>query len=288
MSGIALKILAVFAITAMSAVIHGVSGQMPLGQLILGRSVFAIPVIVIYMAVQGTFPAALRTTHPRLHVRRNLFGVASMAMSFLSLSYLPVANAEALAYLTPVFSLALAAIILKERLTLHAIGAVALGFAGVLMMVAAALRMPGEGALIGVVAGLGFASTSAFVRVHVKAMTATERPSTIAFYFAVTGTVIGAGSLALARAPLGAGALGALALAGCLGAVAHIAAAEALKREAVTRLAPLEFTGLIWAVGFDVVLFRTWPGPWGWAGLTAILGAAVLVSLRGRRPIPRR
>ncbi len=44
-----------------------------------------------------------------LHVTRGLLGAFTMALSFLSLAYLPVANAQAIAYLAPIFTLPLAA-----------------------------------------------------------------------------------------------------------------------------------------------------------------------------------
>lgn len=285
-SGVALRILAVFLVTAMSAVIRLVTvavPDVPVGQIIFWRASVALIPIAGYMMVRGEFPVALTTRHPRLHITRSLLGVVAMFLMFTALRYLPVANAESLGYLGPVLALPLAAVMLGEQIRLVSKIAVGLGFAGVLAMMGAAFDMPGQGAVIGVVAAFLFACTTAFLRVYTKAMTATERPVTIAFYFAFTGAVVGALSAVIGWAVLPGWAMGMLALAGVLGGLGHIAGAEAMARAPVSVLAPLDFTGLIWAVGFDLILFSTLPTVWAWVGMALITGAAVLVMGRSGR-----
>ncbi|QOL80668.1 DMT family transporter [Pseudooceanicola spongiae] len=284
-AGIALRLLSAFLITAMSAAVHGVAATVPVGQIMFWRSAIALIPILGYMAWRGNFPAALLSRYPRLHATRGLLGAVSMALSFLSLAYLPVANAQALAYLAPVLSLPMAAFLLREKLSAPIIAAVALGFAGVIALLWEALDMPGEGALIGVAAGLAYAFTMAFVRVHTKRMTVTESSSTIAFYFAVVAALVG-----LATLPFGWVALDGthyvwLILAGLLGGIGHIVSNEATARAPVSTLAPFDFTGLIWALGFDLILFATFPGPLGLVGVAAITAAALLVTFAGH---PRR
>lgn len=280
-NAVALRVLAVFCMAAMSAVIHGISDRMPLGQMIAGRAGFSAPVIVLIMVIGGQWPQALRTAHPGLHLTRSLFGVMAMALSFVSLTYLPVAQAEALAYTAPVFSIALAAIMLSERVDARGVAAMGLGLCGVAVLTGAALERPGQGAVIGIAAGLGFALTSAFVRVHMKGMTATERPETIALYFSMTGCVLGLATLPFAAQTMSGGTWAWLAAAGCLGAFGHVLAAQALKLSTVTRLAPLDFTGLGWAVIFDVLAFGTRPTVVVACGLVLITASA-WVARRGR------
>lgn len=268
--GVGLRLLAAFLVTAMSAAVHGAAENVPIGQIMFLRSVLAIVPIALYMLWLGEFPSGLRTRHPRLHVTRGLFGAFPMAMSFLSLAYLPVANAQALAYLAPVLVLSLAAVLLNERLSPAIFIAVALGFAGVILLLWEGLELPGEGALIGVGAGLAYAVTMAFVRVHTKTMTRSESASCIAFYFAVVSAL----DWSVFRWLL---------LAGVIGGVGHIVSNEAVARAPVSALAPFDFTGLIWALGFDLVLFATAPGPLGYLGVFAITGAALIVSFAGRR-----
>lgn len=280
--GIALYLSATFLFTAMSAVIHLVTATVPLGEVIFWRSSVALVPIVLHMALRREFPAALATAHAGLHITRGLVGVTAMTFSFLSLRYLHVANAQALSYLSPILVLPMAALWARERIGWLVIGATAFGFAGVLAMIWESLEAPGNGALIGVAAGLAFAATSAFVRVHIRNMTRTERPSTIAFYFTVTGTVLGLASLPLGWTMPDAPTLLWLVLAGLLGGLAQIAMTEAVARAPVSTLAPLDYTGLIWALAFDVMIFGTPPGPLGLAGAVTITLAVLGVSLAPR------
>lgn len=282
-SGIGLRLLAAFLITAMAALVREVSDKATLGQIIFWRSAVALIPICIYMAVRGYFPAAIHTKNPRLHVLRGVLGVTAMGLSFISLAYLPIAHAEALGFLGPVLVLPAAALFLRETISARIIFAVALGFAGVIAMLWEGLTMPGKGAMIGVAAGLGFAGLSAIVRVQVKAMTRTEKPATIAFYFAVISSVVGLATLPFGWKSVDLYTLSLLASVGVLGGLAHIAATEAAARAPVSVLAPFDFTGLIWAVLFDFVLFATLPGLPGWLGIIAITLAGLIVMMPPRR-----
>ncbi|RNF35834.1 DMT family transporter [Paracoccus methylarcula] len=289
LTGVGLRLLAVFLITAMSAVIHAVGTGIELGQIIFWRSAIAMLPILVYMRLRGDFPQALRTSRPRLHLTRGLLGVATMALSFLSLIHLPVANAQAFGFLAPVLSLPLAALFLKEKLTLPILIGVLLGFSGVILMLFEAFEMPGDSALIGVAAGLGYATLMAVLRVYVKAMTRTERAATIAFYFALSGAVAGLATVVLGWTMPDTGQLAMLCGAGLLGGLAHIASTEAVARAPVSVIAPFDFTGLVWAAGFDLLFFQHLPGRWALIGMIAITAAALLVTFAGpRHPRPPR
>ncbi len=284
-SGIALRLATAALITFMSACVHAVSNQATLGQIIFWRSAVALVPITGYMILRGEFLSGLRTRNPRAHVSRSLLGSLAMACSFLSLAYLPVANATALAYLVPILSLPAAALLLGERLTPPVILGTALGFAGVIMMLAETLTAPdfATTALIGFGAGIGYALTMTFLRIHIKRMTETETPAAIAFWFALVSGLIG-----LATLPLGWGAVDmpghfALIGAGLFGGLAHIAATESIARAPVAALAPYDYTGMIWALALDALILAQLPGPWALSGILAITAGALIAVLDPRR-----
>lgn len=279
LQGIGLRLLSVLLMTTTSAAVHGAADTVPIGQIIFWRSSLALIPIVLYMALREDFPKVLATSRPGMHATRSLLGVFSMALLFIALANLPVAVAQALAYLAPVMILPLAAFQLKEPLGARKYISVAIGFGGVVALLWEALELPGEGAVIGIAAGLAYAVTMAFIRIHTKRMTMTERSSTIAFYFALVAAVVGLLTLPFGWVSLTMSQFGWLATAGLVGGAGHIVSNEAVARAPVSTLAPFDYTGLIWALGFDFVLFATLPGPLGLAGLLAITGAALLVSL---------
>lgn len=115
LTGILLRLLATLLITAMSAAVRQAAATLPVGQIMAWRSGVALIPILAYMALRGDLPAALFTRHPRLHLIRGGLGAVTMALSFASLAFLPVATAQALAFLAPVLVLPLAARMLGEQ-----------------------------------------------------------------------------------------------------------------------------------------------------------------------------
>lgn len=285
--GIGLRLFTTFLITAMAACIHAVSSSVELGQIIFYRSAFALVPICLYMLIRNEWPSALRTRRPGLHVTRSLLGAFSMGLSFISLTYLPVANAQSLSFLAPVLSLPLAALLLGEHLPRSVVLATIIGFGGVIILLWDALQSPSTDALVGVFAGLFFALTMSFVRVHTKTMTATESSSTIAFYFALVASLVGLATLPFGWSVLTNADWALLTLAGLIGGIGHIASNEAVARAPVSTLAPYDFTGLIWALGFDILLFTAWPSTTSLLGAAIITGAALLVTFASIRSKPK-
>lgn len=288
LNGIVLRLLSVAFFAAMSATVHGLSHSVPVGQIVFWRSFVAIIPIVIYMAWIGRFPNGFLTKRPGGHLMRGLFGGTSMMLSFISLAYLPVANATALAFLGPLISLPVAAILLGEVLTRRIVWAALIGFAGVMLMLASSLvRSDADpGRLIGIAAGLGFAATMGLARVQIRTLTRTESAVTIAFWFSVISSLIGLLSLPFGWVPMAGEVLGYLLFAGLLGGVAQILATEAAARVPVSQLAPFDYTGMIWALGFDVILFRQFPDWISFVGMGAIVAAGIITVITPRADHP--
>lgn len=281
--GIALRVLGVFFIAVMSAVVHALGDDHPVGQIIFWRSAIAMIPIAIYAALRGNMRRTLTPQSPRAHLTRGVFGALSIVCAFVSVIYLPLANAQALTFLAPVLSLPLAACMLKERLTPPVVVAVLLGFSGVLAFLWDAFASPGPEALIGVATGLAFAVITAFLRIHVKTMTRTETPAAIAFWFSLISALVGLATLPFGWTAPTLDSLTLLIAAGLLGGLAYIAATEALARAPVTVVAPFDFTGLIWTAAIDLLVFAHLPTPLAWLGIALITSAALLVTLRAPR-----
>jgi drug/metabolite transporter (DMT)-like permease len=126
--------------------------------------------------------------------------------------------------------------------------------------------------LIGVGAGLACAATTALAKTEIKRLTATEAPAAIAFYFAIICAACGLATLPFGWAGVGQTALIALIASGVFGGLAHIAMTEAVACAPVSTLAPFEYTAMIWALLFDVLIFALWPEP------TSIVGAMLIVT----------
>src|SRR5215475_5113510 len=134
--GIALKVISVLLFAVMAALIRGFGDTVPVGQVVFFRSAFAIVPVVIIYAARGELMTALRTEHPFKHLARGVISVVGMFLSFAALARLPLVDATAISFAAPLITVALAALILRERVRAYRWSAVAVGFVGVIVMLA--------------------------------------------------------------------------------------------------------------------------------------------------------
>lgn len=139
--GVALKITAIFLFTCMSAIIKSTSDEIPPGEQVFFRSLFAIPIILIWLAQRGQLKIGLKARNPMGHVWRGLFGTTAMGLTFAGLGLLPLPEVTAIGFATPIFTVVLAAVMLGERIRLLRISAVAVGLIGVIIICGPALAV---------------------------------------------------------------------------------------------------------------------------------------------------
>src|SRR5215207_8800917 len=198
--GILLKIASALIFAVMSALVRAVSEAVPVGQVVFFRSAFAIlPVMAIY-AWQGKLSTAVRTNRPIGHVTRGAIGVAGMFLSFAALARLPLAEVTAIGFAAPLITVALAALILHERVRIYRWSAVAVGFVGVIVMLAprldASRLISGSSAqTLGALFAITNAFTSAGSTIQTRRLTGSETNSAIVFYFSVICAIGGLMSL---------------------------------------------------------------------------------------------
>ena len=285
--GIGLRVLSGLLFAAMVVCIKAVSLDVPLGQVVFFRSFFALIPLVIFLWLRKEFPGGLKTKRPFGHLARSGFGALAMFASFASIARLPVAEASLIGHLTPVFTALAAAILLSERLTLWRLGGVALGLAGVLVLVWPEL---GQGEtdmrrLAGYGYGLAMAVLTAFALIMVRSLNRTESPGTIAFYFVVVSMLGGVATLPWGWEVPDGPTLALLILSGLFGGMAHIAMTLAFRNAEASRLAPFEYIALIWPILADLLIFRLAIAPAFVLALPLVLAGAAFAAMEG---LPRR
>jgi drug/metabolite transporter (DMT)-like permease len=89
--------------------------HIPLGQVVFFRAAFAIlPVVVIY-AWRDELVDAIRTRRPLGHLGRGLISIAGMFLNFAVLARLPLVDATAISFLSPLITVGFAAMFLGEH-----------------------------------------------------------------------------------------------------------------------------------------------------------------------------
>lgn len=283
--GILLRLASTGLFVVVSLTARAASFGAPVGEIIAFRSVFALPIIVAWMMLRDPFPASLATRRPWAHARRSALGSLSMVLSFVSLAYLPLAMATAVGFVAPLVLVAAAVFLLKERPGPAVIAATIVGFVGVLIMLAPAATGPtlATGTLIGVAAGLGMAVTNAITKVQIRDLTATEPSATIAFWFTIASTVLGLATLPFGWVMPQGTTLAWLIACGVAGGLAQVTMTEALARAPASSLAPFEYTAMLWAIGFDLLVFAALPSGTELLGAGLVVAAAAGVAAAERR-----
>src|SRR5215471_12688627 len=120
------------------------------------------------------------------HFWRTFMGTTSMVLGFYAVSMLPLADATAIAFSQPLFSVVVAALIAGEKVRWRRWSATVIGFVGVLVMV-----RPGEGSLqLGALVALTNAATVAVSILLVKRLSDSETPLMILTQFAIFSTLL--------------------------------------------------------------------------------------------------
>lgn len=213
----------------------------------------------------------LRTERLGMHGLRAAIGVAATIAWFTALAVLPLADATALSFTSPLFATLGAGLILGEKVSRQRWNAVGIGFLGALIV----LR-PGEGLLTsGSLWAVAAAACMAGSALSVKTLSRSETPATVVFYMGLIGS-----PLALVPAlpvwtwpsiqawPLLAG-VGLFAMLGQMLMVRGLAAADA------SAIMPFDFSRLLFAALAGMALFGEIPDLWTLAGASLIFLAAI-------------
>ena len=285
---ISLKVVSALIFAVMAVQVRYLGAAYPVGQVVFFRSAFAIvPVIVIY-AWRRELEAAVRMGRPFGHVGRGLTAIGAMFCNFSALARLPVVDATAISFAAPLITVAMAALLLRERVRIYRWSAVIVGFVGVLVMLVphldpagAALASAGEG--IGAFFGLSGAFFNAGSVIQTRHLTKSESTSSIVFYFSIICALGG-----LVTWPLGwnlpsARELAALISIGFCGGLGHIVLTESYRYAPASLVAPFDYTSMLWALVLGYLAFGELPTALGFLGGAIIVAAGLFVIWRERQ-----
>ena len=194
--GIGLKILSVAVFTAMAACIKAAAiADVPPGQAVFFRSLFAIPVILVWLVLQHDLAHGLSTRNPMGHLWRGLVGGAAMACGFTALGLLPLPEVTAIGYAAPLLIVIFAAMFLGEEVRLFRLSAVLLGLIGVVIVLSPRLSVTSietasQWETLGAMTALMGAILAALAQVFIRKLVQVETTAAIVFYFSVTTTIL--------------------------------------------------------------------------------------------------
>jgi drug/metabolite transporter (DMT)-like permease len=250
-------------------------------QVVWGYVGASLIVLLAVLLARGESPIALaRTRRPWLQVARASLLVCSLSSLFISLRYLPLAEATTVSFTAPLFIAALSGPILGERVGAQRWLAVLVG-----MIAAALVVRPGTGvfhwaALLTLLGAVFFALFNIATRV----LGGFDRPLTTVLYTFVVSTTIVSFAMPMVWVTPSTEQWLLFAASGLLGFAAHFAIARSLVLADASAVAPLHYVRLVWAIGIGFVVFDQVPDPWTLAGGVLIVASGIYVL--GLRPRP--
>ncbi len=274
-TGVALKIISTVAFAGMATLIKYVADRYPAGEVAFFRSAFALIPVLIWAAWLGDFPTVFRT--PRLggHLLRSIAGGASMFFGFTALALLPLSDATAIGYASPLLTVVFAALLLGERIWIYRWSAVIVGLLGVMVILSDYIA-PTPGApprsLVGAGASLVGALLGALAATQTRRLTRIEPTDTIVVYFSLFTALF-----MLGTSPFGwvmPAPVDWLFLVGCgiCGGLGQVLLTLSYRYGDASLIAPFEYVSMIWAVIISVFLFDYVPT------LTVLIGSAIVIA----------
>lgn len=261
-----MMIMAVAILTGMNVMVKMIGPTYHPAQITFMRSLVAMMVIFPFLIKAGGI-SLLKTKRPGLHLMRSLAGTLGNVLYFYAFQRMTVGDVMVISQAVPLFVTIFAVLFLSERVGIRRWVAVLIGFLGVLIAIDPAGNF-NVTSLIAVAATGCWASTILFMR----KLGATESPYTVAFIFMTICTTITACIQPWVwQTPTPRMLILILGI-GIAGALGQLFMTTALKYAKASVVSPFNYTGIIWAIGFDLVLWDVIPA---W---TTMLGAGIITA----------
>ena len=279
------KVLSVLLFVVMAGIIKSVSGHVPPGQSVFFRSLFAIPVIVVWLAMRKELRIGFKTQNPMNHVWRGVIGTSAMAMTFGALGLLPLPEMTAIGYAMPIFVVVFAAMFLNETVRLFRLMTVAVGLVGVMIIMAPRLSVDviDVSETLGAVLALGSAVTAALAQVFIRKLTKTETTSSIVFWFSVTATGLSLLTIYWGWVVPTPKEAALLVLAGIIGGVGQILLTSSYRLADASFVAPFEYSSMLFSIAIGFAFFDEVPTSTTLIGASVVIFAGILIIWRERQ-----
>lgn len=283
--------------------IKAMSDRYALHLIVLVRSLLSLLVLMVFIVPASGGLAGLRTRRLPAHLMRAGFVVMANMSFFLGLAAMPIAEAVAIFFVSPLIITVMSVLILKERVGPRRWTAIGVGLVGVLIVVRPGTEAFQLAALLPLFAALCYAS----LNIMTRRLGNTEGPAAMTFYIQITfiavasaiGLVIGDGRFGGFEDPSLSfffkawswpemADLWLFAVIGVATAMGGYLVSLAYKVGEAALIAPFEYVALPISIVWGIVIFDEWPDTTAILGILLILASGLFVVVRSgpSRPDP--
>jgi drug/metabolite transporter (DMT)-like permease len=276
LAGIGLMLLAVFMFSFGDAIGKYLVSTYAVGQLLWLRACAAL--FVLSPLIWRHREQFWNMERPKLQAIRVALSTLEVAAFFLATVYLPLADVTIYYLACPIFVTALSALLLRERVGWRRWSAILVGFCGVVI----ALRPSAQTISLPALIALGGSMSFSVLMLITRSLRAT--PDVVM----ATSQFVGTFLLGALMSPFGwvtpdARTLVMFATAGCISVSALFCVNRSLKLAPASVVTPYQYSMIVWAVMFGIVVFGDVPRPATVIGAAIIIGAGLYIFLRERK-----
>ena len=272
-AGIALMIFGAFCLVIMAAMAKLGMQQLPFWEVIFFRSSIMLLLVLPYALWRGI---SLIGNNPLLVLNRGVVGFLGLTCNFYAIKHLPLANARILLETSVFFVAVLAGLFLKEKIGFKLLACVIAGFTGAGMILKPQAGALDQASLLGLASGL----CTGITMVSIRKLHETDSFSTIIIGFGFCGML---GSYLVGYqsfTPVAADLWPLLAAIGLFGTAGQVCVTYSFKFGPASLIAPFLYSGVIFSLLFDVLVWGTWPDTWSSAGMLIMMVSGAILAMR--------
>lgn len=273
--GIAYLIATIFMFGLLEATAKYVTQSYPIPQVVWARLLFHTLLFLPFMLVMG-FRTVLRTRRPVLQLIRSTLMASATVTMFTALTFIPLADANAIVYLSPVMVTALSVPLLGERVGIYRWSAIIVAFLGVLIIMRPGLGIIHWGASLALITALAYA----LFQIVTRSLHAIDSPVTTMFYTPLVGVVVMSAVTPFYWVTPTLGGWCLMGLMGIFGGLGHFCLIKALQYAEASTLQPYQYLHILWAGALGYVIFGDFPDFWTSTGAILVLGSGLFIFHR--------
>ncbi len=270
----------------MMAMVKFLDDRVPLGQTIFFRALIGLNAVFIVYALRGEFRQTFKIVSARSHLGWALSCACAMILWFTALTLIPLPEATAIGFVVPLITVALAWLVLGERVRVFRWLAVLVGLFGVGIIIWPRLGAGadyGSSAAIGAMVALCSATLWALAQIFLRRLSNTESSGSAVMSFSIATMVLGLASIVWGWANPSAIEWLAIAVCGLAGGFGQLCIAQSLRYGEASTMAPFEYLTFPVASIVGIFAFGEYPDSNVWMGLPLVIAAGLFVIYRERQ-----
>jgi S-adenosylmethionine uptake transporter len=265
--GMACMIGGTFVLTCHDSLAKWMTGSYTVAEVMFYRSVFALVILALALLYEGG-PTAFVPRSPKANLLRAVLATLTSFLVVAAYAVLPLADALAIVFASPIFLTALSVPMLGERVGWHRWAAVLIGFFGILVMTDPTANVWRIGSLF----AIGAALSAALRDIITRRMGTLDSATNVLFFTTALTLLVGWVLLPEHKVLPRATDLALFAFAGALSTTAHWLIIKAFQLASASQVAPLRYLAIVYAGIFGFLFFDEIPG------ITQVLGAGLVVG----------